>query len=62
MSPKFLHHHEPCTSALSDFAIGTFFNRVIDDGKASDNMRHKLINPDTHEPYLMQPNQIKRVI
>lgn len=33
LTPKFLLHHRPATSALSDFATGTHFNRVIDDGK-----------------------------
>lgn len=35
LTPKFLLHHRPATSALSDFAIGTHFNRVIDDCKVS---------------------------
>lgn len=30
---RYLLHHTPATSALRDFAVGTFFNRVIDDGK-----------------------------
>ena len=34
MTPKSALHHTPATSALRDFAVGTFFNRVIDDGKA----------------------------
>ena len=33
LTPKFLLHHRPATSALSDFATGTYFNRVIDDSK-----------------------------
>ena len=33
LTPKFLLHHRPATSALQDFTTGTFFNRVIDDGK-----------------------------
>lgn len=35
LTPKFLLHHRPATSALHDFTTGTFFNRVIDDGKVS---------------------------
>lgn len=33
LTPKSLLHHRPATSALADFTVGTFFNRVIDDGK-----------------------------
>lgn len=33
LTPKYLLHHRPATSALKDFTAGTFFNRVIDDGK-----------------------------
>lgn len=33
LTPKYLLHHRPATSALQDFTTGTFFNRVIDDGK-----------------------------
>ena len=33
LTPKYLHHHRPATSALEDMTSGTFFNRVIDDGK-----------------------------
>lgn len=44
-APKLLLHHRPATSALADFTAGCFFNRVIDDGKASDNTRHKAVNP-----------------
>lgn len=35
LTPKFLLHHRPATSALQDFTTGTFFNRVIDDGKVA---------------------------
>ena len=31
MSPKFLHHHTPCTSELSEMAFGTNFRRLIID-------------------------------
>jgi len=61
-SPKFLHHHRPCTSALVDFSTGTFFNRVIVDGKSSDNMRHEMVDKDTGESLLLPPDQIRRVI
>ncbi|BDA49631.1 probable 2-oxoglutarate dehydrogenase E1 component [Coccomyxa sp. Obi] len=62
LTPKYLLHHRPATSALADFTVGTFFNRVIDDGKASDNTRHKAVNPATGEPFLLPPDQIRRVI
>jgi 2-oxoglutarate dehydrogenase complex dehydrogenase (E1) component-like enzyme len=45
LTSKVLLHHRPATSALRDFAAGTFFNRVIDDGKASDNTRHLTCHP-----------------
>ncbi len=35
LTPKFLLHHRPATSALKDFLSGTYFNRVIDDCKVS---------------------------
>ena len=35
LTPKWLLHHRPATSALADFTAGTFFNRVIDDGKVT---------------------------
>lgn len=35
LTPKYLLHHRPATSALADLTVDTFFNRVIDDGKAS---------------------------
>ena len=41
---RYLLHHRPATSALDDFTTGRFFNRVIDDGKSSDNTRHKSLN------------------
>lgn len=60
-TPKFLHHHRPATSALGDFTTGTFFNRVIDDGKGSDNTRH-LARDRSGRPYLADPQAIARVI
>jgi 2-oxoglutarate dehydrogenase E1 component len=40
---------------------GTFFNRVIDDGKESDNTRHKA--HDAHgRPYLKPAAEIRRVL
>lgn len=59
---RYLLHHGPCSSALKDFTIGTFFNRVIDDGKASDNTRHMSVHNQTGEPFLLPPEQIRRVI
>lgn len=60
-TPKFLHHHGPATSALGDFTTGTFFNRVIDDGKGSDNTRH-LARDRSGKPFLEHPEKIARVI
>ena len=62
MSPKYLHHHRPCTSALVDFSTGTFFNRVIDDGKSSDNIRHRTVDTSTGKSFLKLPEEIRRVI
>lgn len=59
---RYLLHHRPCSSALKDFTIGTFFNRVIDDGKASDNTRHLSVHKVTGEPFLLPPQQIRRVV
>jgi 2-oxoglutarate dehydrogenase E1 component len=61
-TPKKLLHHRPFTSALKDFGKGTFFNRVIDDSKESDNTRHLSVNPQTGEPYLLPAEHIRRVI
>jgi hypothetical protein len=59
---RYLLHHRPCSSALRDFTIGTFFNRVIDDGKASDNTRHMAVNAATGQPYLLPAEAIRRVV
>lgn len=59
---RYLLHHRQCSSALKDFTIGTFFNRVIDDGKASDNTRHLSVHRVTGEPFLLPPQQIRRVV
>lgn len=45
MSPKFLFHHQSCTSDLEDFTTGTFFHRVITEGGKADNMRHRILVP-----------------
>jgi hypothetical protein len=42
--------------------MGHFFNRVIDDGKASDNTRHLAVHPRTGQPFLAPPADIRRVI
>jgi hypothetical protein len=42
MTSKWLLHHSPCTSPLSDFAPGSFFRRVIREGHSGDNMRPPL--------------------
>ena len=51
----------PCP-ALQDLTTGRFFNRVIDDGKSSDNTRHQARHPVTGEPLLLPPEQIRRVV
>lgn len=38
MTSKWLLHHTPCTSPLSDFAPGSFFRRVIIEGHSGDNL------------------------
>ena len=48
--------------ATQDFTTGTFFNRVIDDSKASDNTRHLSRHPVTGEPFLRPPAGIRRVL
>lgn len=45
-----------------DFTPGTFFNRIIDDGKASDNTRHMSHHPATGGPFLLPPERIRRVL
>lgn len=40
MSPKYLLHHKPCVSKLTDMATGTYFRRVMADGDAADNLRN----------------------
>ena len=59
---RYLLHHRPASSALADFTVGNFFNRVIDDGKTSDNTRHLGVNRVTGEPFLRPPHQIRRVV
>ena len=61
-TPKYLLHHRPASSALRDLTVGTFFNRVIDDGKSSDNSRHMAVHPATGEPYQLPPAAIRRVV
>jgi 2-oxoglutarate dehydrogenase E1 component len=39
-----------------------FFNRVIDDGKASDNTRHLAVSPLSGEAYLLPAAAIRRVV
>ncbi|KAK9823055.1 hypothetical protein WJX81_005034 [Elliptochloris bilobata] len=62
MTPKYLHHHRPATSTLHDMTSGTFFNRVIDDGKVSDNTRHRSRHPVTGELFLLPPDRIRRIV
>ncbi|KAK9810773.1 hypothetical protein WJX73_006166 [Symbiochloris irregularis] len=62
LTPKALHFHRQATSALHDFGPGTFFNRVIDDGKVSDNTRHLSHHPRTGAAFTVPPPQVRRVI
>eukprot|EP00056_Hartaetosiga_gracilis_P008673 m.124846 g.124846 ORF g.124846 m.124846 type:complete len:1100 (+) comp12965_c0_seq4:167-3466(+) len=56
ITPKYLLHHKPCSSALGDFGPATFFRRVIEEGKDADNLRHMA-------PSFLLPNEeIKRVV
>ncbi|KAK9809577.1 hypothetical protein WJX73_003787 [Symbiochloris irregularis] len=57
LTPKALHFHRQATSALHDFGPGTFFNRVIDDGKVSDNTRHLSHHPRTGAAFTVPPPQ-----
>jgi len=61
-TPKWLLHHRRATSALQDFTTGKYFNRVIDDGKASDNTRHLARHSVTGEAHLLPQDQIRRVL
>ena len=61
MTQKYLLHHRPCTSALADFSNGSFFNRVIDDGKTSDNTRHLGTDAEGNS-YIVEPKRVRRVI
>ena len=54
LTPKYLLHHRPATSALADFTVGTFFNRVIDDGKAS--------TPEPLSSTSLQLNKLSRLM
>lgn len=47
---------------FQDLSSGTFFNRVIDDGKASDNTRHLGRHPTTGQPFLLPAVAIRRVL
>jgi 2-oxoglutarate dehydrogenase E1 component len=62
LTPKFLLHHKPCTSALSDFGPGTFFNRIITDNRQADNTRHLGRHPRTGEELLVPAEEVRRVI
>ena len=62
LTPKFLLHHKPCTSALADFGPTKFFNRVITDGKNADNTRHLLKDKQTGQDILVAPPAMRRVI
>ena len=62
MSPKWLLHHRPCTSAFEDFGPDSRFTRVIDDGQERDNTRHRSHHPVTGLPFLLPEDQIQRVI
>lgn len=47
---------------VQDFTTGTFFNRVIDDGKGSDNTRHLGRHPTSGEAFLLPPERVRRVL
>lgn len=55
-------HTDIWISVTQDFTTGCFFNRVIDDSKASDNTRHLARHPVTGEPFLLPPDRIRRVL
>ena len=60
-----VHTARQCKSIQTRIAplrhAGTFFNRVIDDGKESDNTRHR--SHDQHgRPFLKPPPEIRRVL
>eukprot|EP00049_Salpingoeca_infusionum_P001127 m.45424 g.45424 ORF g.45424 m.45424 type:complete len:1130 (-) comp10879_c1_seq2:213-3602(-) len=61
-TPKYLLHHKPCTSALSEFTAGNFFHRVIADSGKADNTKHHASNPVTGEQYLRPNEDIKRLV
>lgn len=62
LTPKYLLHHKPCTSAVSDMGTGSFFRRIIDDNNAADNTRHRGSNPTTGELLIVPPSDVKRVV
>ena len=62
MSPKYLFHHKPCTSDIEDFGPGTFFHRIIDDSSKGDNTRHRDRHPSTGAPFLVERDQVRRLI
>jgi hypothetical protein len=47
---------------VQDFTTGTFFNRVIDDGKGSDNTRHLGRHPASGDAFLLPPDRVRRVL
>lgn len=58
-------HHWPepgSIISMQDFTTGKYFNRVIDDGKASDNTRHLARHSVTGEAHLLPQDQIRRVL
>ena len=61
-APKRLHVHAPATSALGDLGPGTRFARVIDDGAAADNTRHRAAHPTTGDPFMVPPDQVRRLL
>lgn len=56
LTPKFLLHHRPATSALADFATGTYFNRVIDDCKVCLAASLRLLVCRAAPSHLLLPN------
>ena len=54
LSPKYLFHHKPCESPLSELTTGTYFRRVIIEGSSSDNMSHKTLIVQTNKDIPVQ--------
>lgn len=58
MTSKWLLHHRPCESNMSEFASDTFFRRVILEGHAGDNMRERTAKTNP----LVEPLKMRKII